>query len=45
MVDVDLSLLKDLHHHGREASADLKDRREDIYTLELKTPVGEGRTT
>jgi predicted amidohydrolase/GNAT superfamily N-acetyltransferase len=33
VVDVDLSLLKDLHHRG--SVQNLKDRREDIYTLRL----------
>jgi hypothetical protein len=31
VVDVDLSLLKDLHHRG--SVQNLKDRREDIYRL------------
>lgn len=33
VVDVDLSLLKDLHHHG--SVQNLKDRRSDLYTLKL----------
>lgn len=33
VVDVDLSLLKDLHHRG--SVRNLKDRREDVYTLKL----------
>ena len=33
VVDVDLSLLKDLHHRG--SVQNLLDRREDIYTLKL----------
>lgn len=31
MVDVDITLLKDLHHHG--SVQNLKDRREDVYAL------------
>ena len=42
VVDVDLSLLKDLHHHG--SVRNLKDRRDDLYTLELKSPIGEARS-
>ncbi len=34
MVDVDLSLLKDLHHYG--SVQNLKDRRTDLYELKLK---------
>ncbi len=33
VVDVDLSLLKDLHHRG--SVQNLKDRREDVYSLRL----------
>lgn len=33
VVDVDMSLLKDLHHRG--SVRNLKDRREDVYTLKL----------
>ena len=33
VVDVDLSLLKDLHHHG--SVQNLKDRRPDLYSLGL----------
>ncbi|MBK7554892.1 MAG: bifunctional GNAT family N-acetyltransferase/carbon-nitrogen hydrolase family protein [Flavobacteriales bacterium] len=33
VVDVDLSLLKDLHHHG--SVQNLKDRRADLYSLKL----------
>ncbi len=33
VVDVDLSLLMELHHHG--SVRNLKDRREDLYTLKL----------
>lgn len=32
VVDVDMSLLKDLHHRG--SVQNLKDRREDVYTLQ-----------
>ncbi|MEZ4739338.1 MAG: bifunctional GNAT family N-acetyltransferase/carbon-nitrogen hydrolase family protein [Flavobacteriales bacterium] len=35
VVDVDLSLLKDLHHNG--SVQNLKDRRPDLYRLELVT--------
>ena len=31
MVDVDITLLKDLHHHG--SVQNLKDRRKDVYAL------------
>ena len=34
VVDVDLTLLKDLHHHG--SVQNLKDRRDDVYALNLK---------
>lgn len=34
VVDVDLSLLKDLHHYG--SVQNLKDRRPDLYELKLK---------
>jgi len=34
VADVDLSLLKDLHHRG--SVQNLKDRREDIYSLQFK---------
>jgi predicted amidohydrolase/GNAT superfamily N-acetyltransferase len=33
VVDVDMSLLRDLHHRG--SVQNLKDRREDVYTLRL----------
>jgi hypothetical protein len=33
VVDVDLSLLKDLHHNG--SVQNLKDRRPDLYRLEM----------